>query len=199
MLGSNTRSKSSILSFSLVLLLLTSIGRADSPLTSTEFYTAYSDVKLVEQAARTHVLNKEMAAFLSNPKTSIDQKAALINALGWNFDGQKNAAAFRAWLGRKSPTADEQFCLGYLTAMDSYQHASKGLPMLEKAAAAKPKSYTVALILALVKAQGLVDNPKKWGEIWTSIDLVNKNSKLEMDMRPEARDIVMEYMSGYKQ
>lgn len=183
-----------------LLLALTCCVQADSPLTSTDFHTAYGDIKLVAAAAKSHKLNKEMAAFLSSPKTPIDQKAALCNALGWNIDGQTNASAFQASLGTRAPTPDEQFCLGYLTALDHYKDVSKAVPMLQKARKALPKSYTVALIAALVEAQyiGTAPDQREWAKIWPSIKAVLDNKSLKFDMRPAARDIILEYMEYYK-
>ncbi len=184
----------------LLLVALTTFARADSPLTSTEFWTAYKDFQLIPLAAETHKLDKTMAAFLSNPKIPIDRKAALINALGWNIDGQHNAAAYRAWLGRKTPTAAEQFCLGYLTAMDDYNTQVKALPMLQKARQALPQSYTVALVTALVECQqyvGTEPDTRKRAKIWPTIQAVNQDKSLAMDLRPQAKAAIMSYMQGY--
>jgi len=62
--------------------------RADSPLTSTYFCTAYNDVPQVVQAISNaeqgnHRLTAEHISFLDDPAVGLDVKLALINALGW--------------------------------------------------------------------------------------------------------------------
>lgn len=183
----------------LLLLALTSLGRADSPLTSTDFYTAYGDIKLVAAAAKSHKLDQAMADFLASPKTPIDQKAALINALGWNFEGQSNAARFRQ-LAKKP--ADEAFCLGYLTAMDDYNQPEKALPQLDRAVQQRPTSYTVAMIRALVRSQRYISSEPdtgKWKNVWPQIEAVLKDKKLNADMRPRAIQVILDYMKGYEE
>lgn len=181
------------------LLALTTLGRADSPLTSTDFHTAYGDIKLVAAAAKSHKLDRAMADFLASSKTPIDQKAALINALGWNLNGQSNAARFRE-LARKP--ADEAFCLGYLTAMDDYNHPEKAMAQLDRAARERPTSYTVAMIGALVRSQqyiGSDPDTNKWKNVWPQIEAVLKNKKLKADMRPQAVQVILAYMKGYEE
>ena len=51
----------------LLFLLLTIPALADSPLTSTPFYKAYSDEKIVQKAAE-EGLNKKVLKFLVNEK-----------------------------------------------------------------------------------------------------------------------------------
>lgn len=62
------------------LFLSHKIASADSPITSTEFYEAYMDVKMVQRAHLQSVLGFEIAEFLSSPENPIDEKAAVINA-----------------------------------------------------------------------------------------------------------------------
>lgn len=55
---------------------------ADSPITSTDFYRAYTDVSIVKTAKEKGVMDKEIANYLHSSKNPIDVKAAVINALG---------------------------------------------------------------------------------------------------------------------
>ena len=59
--------------------------RADSPITSTEFYKAYKEFGMVKAAKASGVLSVSMARYLSNPKNPIGIKAAIINARGRCF------------------------------------------------------------------------------------------------------------------
>ena len=79
--------KKLILIFSFLTLSIVP-GFADSPLTSTDFYRAYLDVPIVKKAAdNPNKLTKEIMEYLYNDKNPLVIRIALINAVGWNFDG----------------------------------------------------------------------------------------------------------------
>ena len=191
-----------------LLLAFPGVALADSPLTSTPFSEAYRDQPAVTKAERTHVLDDELCRLLANPKVPIDVRAAVINALGWNFDGQHNAAIFRDFLARKysvNPekvdsklSADEMFAIGYLLAMDNYFEPEDGLPFLHKARKKKKKSYTVAMVTALVEAQAAFDT--SWCESWKSYLRAEQQFQPDRrDLRPEAQPIVDSYMQLYSE
>lgn len=171
---------------------------ADSPLTSTDFWQVYTDVPQVVSAHELGELNESLCAYLLSSAT-IDRKAAVINALGWNIDGKQNAVIFREALVKKyaSPdleskwSAEEAFCLGYLMAMDDYQHSEPALPYLRKAHQAKPRSYTVAIVEALVQAQNTTD----FEEGWRIVARLQQDKRLNKDLRGGARAAILEYMS----
>jgi len=180
----------------LLFLLLVLPCFADSPLTSTEFWSAYSDVPQVVKASELKKLDASLDEFLLS-KVSIDRKAALINALGWDLKGQKNAPHFRAALAQKYSgdldsqlTADEAFCLGYLTAMDSYNKAAPALPYLERAHKGRPHSFTIAIVHALVSCQ-VDSNYDGW---WEVMSKVLDDEQLYPDLRGRARDVIIDYM-----
>jgi len=180
---------------------------ADSPITSTAFYTAYLEVDMVKKAEAEGVMSLDFAEFLCAPDVPLDQKAALVNALSWNIDGKQNAEIFTYYLALKykktltdlkmedlAPV--ELMCLGYLTVMDDYFNPDKALPYLEKAAEKIPKSFTAAIIYALARAQKLMDSD--WSEVWKVTDKVFEDKKLKMDMKKKARDIIFDYMVLYR-
>ncbi|HEY9827555.1 MAG TPA: hypothetical protein V6D19_19125 [Stenomitos sp.] len=193
---------------STVMTLGTSPSLADSPLTSTPFSNAYQDYEIVQRAKRTGILDLTMAEYLSSPSAPIDIKAALINALSWDFKGKKNAVLYRYFLGVKygrtleeglSPnamTADEAFAMGYLTAMDDYFNPDKALPFLRVAFTKKPDSLTVGMIRGLVQAQSAFDS--NWCTVWRKVSAPSTNSDLQPDLRPQAKAIILDYMRGYE-
>jgi hypothetical protein len=191
-----------------VLLLFQKITHADSPITATDFYKAYLDVKMVERAHMEGVMGLEIAEFLTSPENTIDVKAAVINALSWKFDGKSNAelyAYYLALLYHVSVTeldteflsADEIFCLGYLTAMDDYFHPERALPLLEEAHKVMKESFTVSIILALASGQAVMEYD--WCEVWRLTEEVLKNKELKHDLRPEAIKMIIDYMVLYKE
>jgi hypothetical protein len=127
-----------------LLSLFPATSHADSPITATKFYEAYMDVKMVERAHLEGVMGLEIAEFLTSIENPIDVKASVINALSWKFDGKNNAELYAYYLAllyhvsiteldTEFLSADEIFCIGYLTAMDDYFHPEKALPILEEA------------------------------------------------------------------
>jgi len=191
-----------------ILLLWPMLANADSPITSTDFHKAYMDIKMVEVAAEAKTINPDIAAFLMNSKIPLDIKAAVINALSWDINGKKNAELFKIYLGLKyrirakdlkisKLNGDELFCLGYLTVMDDYFRPEVAIPILEKSRKKNPDSFTVAIILALAKAQRAMDSD--WCNVWNPVRQVFDDETLARDMRPEAGKIIYDYMVLYKQ
>jgi hypothetical protein len=69
--------------------------------------------------------------FLVQETNSLELKMALINALGWNYNGQKNAKRFLTYVVKKkigsgitdlmnSGRSDLLLCYAYLLALDDY-------------------------------------------------------------------------------
>ncbi|KAF5032759.1 hypothetical protein DSECCO2_613820 [anaerobic digester metagenome] len=173
---------------------------ADSPLTSTMFYKAYEGSPKVQEALDCNgVLSDDLMKFLNSKKNGIALKVAVINAIGWNFEGQGNYARYNDFLGNKKGKgvlkAHNLLCLAYLKAMDNYFDCNDALRIADEALALNPQSYTFNIIHALIKAQVLFD--VSWCELWNATDLVRKNESLTMDMNAEAIRIIFEYMDLY--
>lgn len=180
---------------------------ADSPITATDFYEAYKDVKMVQRAHLEGVMGVEIAEYLSSPENPVDHKAAVINALSWRFEGKNNAELYTYYLGllyhmpvvelnTDFLSADEIFCLGYLIAMDDYFHPENAIILLEEAYKAANDSFTVSAVLALAKAQ--IAFEQDWCEAWKIIERVLQNADLKQDLRPEAKKIIVNYMILYR-
>lgn len=191
----------------IILAIMPVITRADSPITSTDFYTAYLDVKMVEEASKTKMMTEKIAQFLMSNENPIDRKAAVINALSWDIEGKKNAELFKIHLATKYGSdakdlklsqldGDELFCLGYLTIMDDYFSPEKAIPILEKAKNKNPQSFTVAVVLMLAKSQKAMDSG--FCDVWKLASEVFSDGSLKQDMRPEAKKIIYDYLVIYK-
>ncbi|MCK5201771.1 MAG: hypothetical protein KAR21_25635 [Spirochaetales bacterium] len=181
---------------------------ADSPLTSTPFYKAYSEVNIIKAAKAKGILNVEMAEYLSSGSISLDLKAALINALSWNFDGKNNSELYSYYLCLKygfsienfdisDLSTNELFSLGYLQAMDNYFEVEESLYLLERARENLDKSFTAALIQTLVQAQIMMQS-QDWSGIWPMFEELTNDESLKVDIRPEAVGIILDYMVLYK-
>ena len=191
-------------------LFFLSTATADSPITSTDFYKAYLHISEVEEANKVGVLSEGMAQYLLDSENSIDKKAAVINALSWDFDRKINAFLFKRHLKAKYQVKDdidslikvmndeELFCLGYMTVMDNYFDPEKSLIYFESASSSIRESYTFQIINALVKTQSLLEDQDKWCRIWTTINAVETNKELKVDMNTGGRKIILDYIKIYK-
>lgn len=202
--------KTSLTLILLPLLLFSGFyAHADSPLTSTYFAENYAeDHKLVNYAAEQKSLDKKIAKFLLKKNKSLDLKLAVINAMGWNFNGTDNAEIFLGYLSKKYKTeillddpstqltGAELICLGYITAMSDYFHPQRALPALEKGLRKLPNSLAANMVTALVKAQIAMEND--WCKVWKVVDAVVQNSSLEQDFKATAIETIMEYINLYQ-
>lgn len=197
---------------SMCLLLVGSLTVfADSPLTSTDFANAYSNEVIVIKASNTNgVLTNELMDYLTNQKNPLDVKMALINKLGWNFDGKNNAEIFMNYLKvkykyddmekfLKKGKKDDLLSMVYLKAMDNYFEVDDAIMMGEKALKKNKKSRTANIIVSLIKAQKAMDNGDKWCEVYQMTNGVRENKKLKNDIKQGALDIIYEYMDGYQE
>jgi hypothetical protein len=199
------------------MVALCAAARADSPITSTDFFNAYLDIDIVRKAHERGVMDLEIAQYLSSPENPIDVKAAVVNALTWDFNGKSNAVLYSYYLALKYGTTveklrltqmqpDEMLCYGYLLVLDDYFNPKESVAPLEIASYLKPmqntgghemygKSFTAAIIRALAEAQVAFDTD--WCRVWTLTDSVFSDKILVRDMRPEAVAIIKEYMDMY--
>jgi hypothetical protein len=99
-------------------------------------------------------------------------------------------------LNLQTLTPDEAFALGYLTVMDDYFHPAEAVSILKMAKAQKQNSLTVSMIAALTQAQIALGSD--WCKVWKLTDEVVSDSTLKQDLRPEAKKIILDYMSGYQ-
>jgi hypothetical protein len=61
---------------------------ADSPLTSTDFYKAYMDVPIVQEALNSKgKMSNEMMEYIVIDTNPLEIKLAIINAIGWEHKG----------------------------------------------------------------------------------------------------------------
>lgn len=175
---------------------------ADSPLTSTPFHEAYQKEKIVQLALNAAgVITPKLMKYLSHPKKPIALKLALINALGWDVDGQHNAGIFYAYLKDKKKlntlennNADLQICYAYLKAMDDYFDVEEALEYANRARS-KSSSYAVHLVASLIEAQQKMDSD--WCGVYLASDQVRNNSELNLDFNPGASAIIYNYMERY--
>lgn len=177
---------------------------ADSPLTSTNFSKAYKDSEIIQLASKTEgKLTIELMDYLSNNKNPIELKIALINALGWSFDGQNNSIMFYDYLKEKSKledinqaNADILICYAYLKALDNYFDVEDAIIYAKKAKSKNEKSYTINIICALIEAQKAMDTD--WCEVYNLTNTVRINNTLNQDMKEDSISTIFDYMDIYK-
>lgn len=196
-----------IILLSCIVFLSAKNVQADSPLTSTYFATYYAEYPIVATAENSRGLNATIMAYLADDGNLIDVKAAVINAIGWSYDGTGNAPEFWSYLATKhgltSETltmsilnAHELFCYGYLLAMDDYFNVDSAIAALTMAAEKDNTSYTIALVLAMTEAQKAMDFD--WCQVWKYTREVLNDTSLKRDIKTAAIQSVVDYMILYK-
>lgn len=180
---------------------------ADSPVTSTYFASFYSEYEIVNYAISAGKVDDKISEYLSNENNLIDVKAAVVNAIGWNYDGTSNAVVFRQYLARKNNmpadmlnaknlTGSELMCLGYLQAMDDYFQVDAALEVLEDAKEKMPESFTVNMIYTIVQAQKEFDT--NWCGVWQGMSRLLQQNGLRRDIKTSAIQSVVDYLIIYK-
>ena len=193
----------------LLLIFISQWSFADSPLTSTEFFKAYLDIPIIKKTANSKgVLTEEVFEYLIS-KNSLDKKVALINALKWDFNGKNNSILYikKLLLHHKNytlrnffqkATPDELLCYGYLKAMDNYFDVKKASIYTSRAQKLNPKSFTIAVIHHLIKAQLVGYDRSNWCAIYSGFDSIKHDKIFKVDFRTKASNIINKYVKGYK-
>lgn len=194
-------------------------AQADSPLTSTVFYTAYEKAASVQHALA-NGLDEETVYFLGT-KNSPVEKIAVINAISWG--NEANVSVFEAFLikNRKGLeievfdylrgdvklkdkkqldvlTADDLMCWAYLQAMGDYFKPQIALNAARMATEKEPGSMAHAVVLALVKSQVSFDT--SWCRVFLDCkELIVDKSYAKNTLSTEAVEGIMGYISLYEQ
>lgn len=211
-----------LLSIFSCLFLFANPAKADSPLTSTNIADYYPEIDLIYTAQSTKKINEKILKFLLS-SAPLDEKSAVINALGWNFDGQNNGYLFLEGLAKSKGlnitdltiehlNSSDKFVLGYLLAMDDYlylspidRHSSidlfriSPLELLTSVALELPDNFTAHFIRALVESQQNLANGELWCNIYQSHQLVlNQFPPSQRNLRSLAVENIMEYINLYR-
>ncbi|MBP5498615.1 MAG: hypothetical protein J6X81_04530 [Muribaculaceae bacterium] len=201
----------SIRTLSLAVLLFTGIACfADSPLTSTDFAKCYSDCKMVAMAQNLTdtELNTSLLSFLSDPKSPVDQRVAVVNAVGWNFNGKTTGDQLKSYLMKKLKVKKEEdlakkldsgslITYAYAKAMSDYFDVKDAMALAETAVKKNKKgSFSINLIAALIRAQYYMDFD--WSAVYNTVHEVLNDGALNLDMRQDAIDAIWDYVKLYK-
>ena len=184
---------------------------ADSPLTSTHFSNAYSDHPMVQMACEemqgdipTTLLN-----FLADKHAPVDVRLAVVNKLGWNFNGTSMGDQLREYLMSRYKVKNEKKLVkkldartlavyAYARAMSNYFDVTAASELGHQAVKKnKDKSFSVAMASALIDAQVYLDGD--WLMVYKVVANVLHDGSLHLDMRQEAIDDIMDYINLYKE
>jgi hypothetical protein len=194
----------------IAMMLAFTAGWADSPLTSTHFADAYSDHPMVQMADQMmqNDIPTTLLNFLADKNSPVDVRLAVINKIGWNFDGTTVGAQLGEYLmGRYGAKSEKKLVkkldagtlavYAYAKAMSNYFDVTAASELGHQAVKKnKNKSFSVAMISALIDAQIYLDSD--WGMIYKVIAGVLHDGSLHLDMRQEAIDNIMEYINLYQ-
>ena len=195
----------------IALMLAFTAGWADSPLTSTHFADAYSDHPMVQMADEMmqHDMPTTLLNFLANKNEPVDVRLAVINKIGWNFDGTTVGAQLGEYLMGRYKAKNEKKLVkkldagtlavyAYAKAMSNYFDVKAASELGHQAVKKnKNKSFSVAMASALIDAQVYLDSD--WGMVHKVVADVLHDGSLHLDMRQEAIDKIMEYINMYNE
>lgn len=200
---------------------------ADSPITSTPFYLAFNEIPEINKARENGKLDYELASFLTNEKIPIDQKLALVNALGWRIDGKNNKGLFEIFLKNKysisfidynTINSDELLILGYLAILDNYFELTEPIKILNIALQKNPQSYSYNIIYGLALSQlsldfgirGVKEEEKfllsedylrhyvdKNSPSWCNIYLINATIENDKSLKQDFRESAKKFIFDY--
>lgn len=205
-----------------LLLFGAGVAKADSPLTSTPFYTAYLSDKMV-QYAEGEELDLKIIKFLTNTKVDMVLKIATINAMSWG--NENNVILFEDYLLKKrkglkpavfeylrtvsntEPEENEQTlilttadltCWAYLNGMGHYNIPEKAIRGAYLAHIRTPKSMAHVLPFALLASQSA------FGLDGCQIYMIPQQLLVETEythhlISGEAIDIIMDYINLYQE
>ena len=193
------------------MMLAFTVGWADSPLTSTHFADAYSDHPMVQMADQMmqNDIPTTLLNFLADKNSPVDVRLAVINKIGWNFDGTTVGAQLGEYLmGRYGAKSEKKLAkkldagtlavYAYAKAMSNYFDVTAASELGHQAVKKnKNKSFSVALISALIDAQIYLNSD--WGMIYKIVADVLHDGSLNLDMRQEAIDNIMDYINLYNE
>ena len=195
----------------IAMMLAFTAGWADSPLTSTHFADAYSDHPMVQMADQMmqNDIPTTLLNFLADKNSPVDVRLAVINKIGWNFDGTTVGAQLGEYLmGRYGAKSEKKLAkkldagtlavYAYAKAMSNYFDVKAASELGHQAVKKnKNKIFSVALISALIDAQIYLDSD--WGMIYKVVADVLHDGSLNLDMRQEAIDNIMDYINLYNE
>ena len=195
----------------ITLLLTFTASWADSPLTSTHFADAYSDHPMVQMANEMmqYDMPTSLLNFLADKNQPVDVRLAVVNKIGWNFDGTPMGTQLCEYLmGRHNVKTEKKLVkkldagtlavYAYAKAMSDYFNVAAASELGHQAVNKnKNKSFSVALISALIDAQVYLDTD--WSKIYPVLANVLHDGSLHLDMRQDAIDSIMEYINLYSE
>ncbi len=180
------------------LLCVTEKAYADSPLTSTPFSRAYYNIDIVKEASGRNAITADMATYLADADNPIDVKAAIINALSWDINGKNNTERYCQFIYGKALkeidaaalSGDQQFCIGYLLAMDDiYFETTRSVEYLRMARNNMSDSLTVAIVTFLVETM----NGASYD--WSGqLKEILADTSLNKDISEDAIQVITDYM-----
>ncbi len=195
-----------------VLIMIFSSGNlfSDSPLTSTSFYKAYTDIEIIEKASMDHLIDSEEILYLLDSNNSLDKRLALVNAKGFSIvqvtstNSSKFLEILKEEIKNKNISINsKQFnnltlILSYLYALDEYYNPETATELLKKLKDSSSISKTSAYQLVKGLSYGNIYLNSDQCRVWKEIEVFFNNPDTKNSFREEAIKIIMEYMILYK-
>ena len=189
-------------------LLMASISFAGNPVT-TNFSTFYSHIDKVNLAQQLGKLDGAVATYILDESVSLENKAAVINAMYVDPKADFNASSFRMYVARRIQgdwqnldlgqlSGDELFCLAYLTILDKPSDPQAAFVIFERAKEKSSSSFIINLFYSLTQAQIFADD-NNYCEAYKVCEDVRSNTSLTKDFGDAATNVVFESVNEYQE
>lgn len=180
---------------------------ADCILNSTEFYKAYLDIPLVNQAHQNkNNFTNEHKEYLMDENNPMDIRMAIVNAFDWDHDGDYYRQ-FMDYLKEKTNNSTDEdviknasserlMTLAYLKAMKDLDIGEEVMKLVDLSSQ-QPHEPTVSYTLPyVIMVTQFFDFNDQREQIYPMVEQYILECPIQ-DMRPEAIGYYMEYMNYY--
>jgi hypothetical protein len=189
-------------------LFLNNKSFADSPLTSIDLWTIYSEEPIVKHALKTRELDKEALNYLLDENNSLEKKIAVISAIGWKFksSSQKSSKLLKAILKKYKLKSIEDLndikfasllaVFTYSLALENYFEVDEAYNYSQIANNLDPQNSIIKFISTLIKSQQYL-HADDWCSVYKSFEEIKDDQYFKKDKGRQFLVTAMEYIGGY--
>lgn len=182
---------------------------ADSPLTSIDLWTVYSEEAIVKHALKNRTLDDVILSYILDDENSLEVKMSVISAIGWEFKSspQKSSKLLKAILNKYKLKSinqlyDKQYAsllsvYSYSLALEDYFKVDSALGYSQKAADLDSQNHILKFISLLIKSQQNFD-ANEWCTVSKSFDEIKEEEYFLGGVGKQFLLTALDYIDIYK-
>ncbi len=189
--------------FLILLISVSQMAWADSPLTSTSFYVNHENHPMVKEALKKNLANEKILKFLKKSDEDLPTKLAVVCALGWGQNAAQNDSLIFNYFTKggsyEELTQDEKVVYIYAAALNHYMDVRDIFYLFGNVELANEQRESANLVFNIIYCQLLLDDMNKWCEIYTRTQDLKGFSDIVRDMDTETlNNGIYNYLDIYK-